>query len=268
MYEKHRLTAAYPMRFVNHERPYMSYFVPHWHENIEIINITEGSARVILNSREVRGGVGTTFVVNSGYIHQYFSTKGTLKYHCLIISVEFLKQLGLDFTDIEAELCVNDDNITRLFASLGDIVKQQKQYYKPESIAEALKIATMLMREHTVRSGIIAAEKNNKTELVKKSISYLRNNFEKQLTLDTVCSEVGVSKYYLCHAFKDVTKMTFTKMLNYIRCQEAKRLFLNSEANVCEAARKCGYENMSYFTKTYKSVMGCLPSEDMRNPGK
>ena len=83
--------------------------------------------------------------------------------------------------------------------------------------------------------------------------------------LDEVCSEIGVSKCYFCHIFKEVTGMTAIKMLNFIRCQEVKIVFFNSEGNIWETAHKCGFENMSYFTKTYKLIMGELPSKTMKN---
>lgn len=262
MYETHKLTANYPMSFASFKLSETSYFTPHWHENIELIHVTKGNIRAILDSKEVCGGVGNTLVVNTNAMHQFFSTDGDLEYHCLIMSVEFLKQLGLDFSELKVAPCVKDDNITLLFSHIADIVKNKLLYYKPESLAETLKIASILLRNYTSGDSADPTGRNNaKTELVKKSISYMKKNFEKQITLEDICCEIGVSKCYFCHAFKEITGMTAIKMLNFIRCQEAKRLFLNSEGNVWETAHRCGFENMSYFTKTYKSIMGELPSK-------
>ena len=266
MYETHNLTADYPMSFCSYTRPDTLYFTPHWHENIELIHITRGSTRAILGAEEVCGGVEDTFVVNTNTMHQFFSTGGVLEYHCLIMSVEFLKQFGLDFTQLQVEPCVNDDNITLLFSSIADIVKKKQPYYKPLSLGEAMKIAAVLMREYTAEENTDTRDRNDsKTELVKKAITYMKKNYAQQITLEDICSEVSISKCYFCHIFKEVTGMSAIKMLNFIRCQEARRIFLSEEDNVFETAHKCGFENMSYFTKTYKSIMGVLPSEDIKN---
>ena len=254
------------MSFSAYKRLDTSYFAPHWHENIELIHVTKGNARAILDSKEVSGGVGNTFVVNTNAMHQFFSTDGVLEYQCLIIGIESLKQMGLDFTEHQVALCINDEDVTSLFSSVAKIVKNKQSYYEPESFAEALKIATILLRKYAVKNSDESTDRNkNKTELVKKSISYMKKNFERQLSLEEMCSEIGVSKCYFCHIFKEVTGMTAIKMLNFIRCQEAKRILLNSEGNVWETAHKCGFENMSYFTKTYKEIMGELPSRVMKN---
>ena len=34
-----------------------------------------------------------------------------------------------------------------------------------------------------------------------------------------------------------------------------------SDLRNCEIAAMCGFENNSYFSKMFKRVMGCLPSE-------
>ena len=45
-----------------------------------------------------------------------------------------------------------------------------------------------------------------------------------------------------------------------MRCKESKRL-IKEGMSVSAAALSCGFENMSYFTKTYKKYMGALPSD-------
>lgn len=89
----------------------------------------------------------------------------------------------------------------------------------------------------------------------------MRKNYANDLNVDSISNHFGFSKYYFCHIFKEITGITIVKMLNYIRCEEAKRMLKSDNFNISEVALACGFNNLSYFTKTYKNIMGKLPSE-------
>ena len=50
--------------------------------------------------------------------------------------------------------------------------------------------------------------------------------------------------------------------VNFARCSQARRLLITGRYNVTEAAQRSGFENLSYFTRTYKRYMGALPSRE------
>ena len=80
------------------------------------------------------------------------------------------------------------------------------------------------------------------------------------LTVDEIADHVKVSKYYFCQEFHKETGYTVVKFINNLRCREAEKLLRGSEYTVSEIARMCGFENLSYFTRTFKSIVGCTPS--------
>ena len=55
--------------------------------------------------------------------------------------------------------------------------------------------------------------------------------------------------------------MTVVAYINATRCRNARNLLLGQKHSVSEVAALCGFENSSYFSKTFKAVMGCLPSD-------
>ena len=52
------------------------------------------------------------------------------------------------------------------------------------------------------------------------------------------------------------------RYLNEIRCQRAKLMLREGRANVSGVAQRCGFNNVSYFTKIYKEIYGHSPSND------
>ena len=53
--------------------------------------------------------------------------------------------------------------------------------------------------------------------------------------------------------------------LKRIRIQKAKMFLLYSQAPIEEIGKMCGYDSGSYFTKIFRELEGCSPSEYRRN---
>ncbi len=97
--------------------------------------------------------------------------------------------------------------------------------------------------------------------MVKRALEFMRQNYNKNISLDDVALYLGFNKSYLCRVFKEMTGMTAIQILNTIKCDEAKRLLLTKNYTISEAAERCGFENLSYFARTYKNIIGCPPSK-------
>ena len=263
MYEMHKFKAGSPISFFEYKLKKGKGIIPHWHENIEIIYITNGALTACINNEKIYVTCGDVLIANSNVMHHYLSDSNLTSYYCLIVSIDFLNQFGLNFSNYNIKNCLVDNNIRLLFTQMWELAQSGVDYCESELCADALKIASILMRKHRENnsSPIIVNKKNAKIENVKKAIIYMKKNFDKKITLEDICSYIGVSKCYFCHTFKDITGITAIKMLNYIKCKEAKRILLHSGSSVKEAAYRCGFENLSYFTKIYKEIMGQLPSQ-------
>ena len=82
----------------------------------------------------------------------------------------------------------------------------------------------------------------------------------KKITLDILSEYVHIDKYALCHDFKKATSQTVVQYINNYRCQKAIS-FLEKGYSVTEVSIMCGFENPSFFSKTFKKYIGVLPSK-------
>lgn len=101
---------------------------------------------------------------------------------------------------------------------------------------------------------------NHSYERVKNAIKIIREEYNKKLTLEYIARLVYTDKFTLSKEFKRYTKMTVVEYINNFRSKKASELITDG-LTVNEAARKCGFNNMSFFTKTFKNFMGELPSK-------
>ena len=108
-------------------------------------------------------------------------------------------------------------------------------------------------------------EKSDKKPLnlenVRSAIIYIRENLSNKITIKDLALYSGISEYYFIKEFKRITRYTPVTYINMIRCDTAKKLLSEGEYNVGEVADMCGFDNMPYFTKTFKKYTGVLPSQ-------
>lgn len=92
-------------------------------------------------------------------------------------------------------------------------------------------------------------------------LQYLATEYANpDLSLETVCSELGINRTKVNEILKAEIGMTFSGYLNKLRLTESARLLSEHElANVSEIAHQVGYNNPSYFNKLFKSEYGCTP---------
>ena len=95
-------------------------------------------------------------------------------------------------------------------------------------------------------------------------MGYIQAHFTANLTMETVADEVGLSVYYFAREFKKGTGVTFVSYINHLRCESAKKMLQSGSYTVAEACTENGFENLSYFSKTFKKFFGKSPSTFLR----
>lgn len=229
-----------------------------WHENLEIQFCTKGSGTVLLDGEKYDFQKDDIIVVNSNIIH-YTGTDTKLTYSCIIVSNDFCQQMGIDPRKLTFSPRVKNQNIVDQFCALKKIYMNPDIPFRTAKLNEiVLKILIELADNHITKTKSNSNIKNFET--VKSVITYIRKNYNKKITLDEISKVVLCDKYALCREFKRLTGQTIIENLNNYRCINAMG-FLNEGYTVAKTAELCGFDNLSFFTKTFKKYIGKLPSE-------
>ena len=95
-------------------------------------------------------------------------------------------------------------------------------------------------------------------QIVKKYIDH--HFYNKELNLDLVAENAGMSKYYMCKEFHKKYGISPGKYLKELRISQACRLLTsNSDYTIEDIARMVGYSNNNYFGKVFKASKGITP---------
>lgn len=232
-----------------------------WHTNIELLHCIDGEGTVILDGKSIRFIVGDTVCVNSKVIHRVISDEKVI-YRCLIVESGFCAENGIDAERLRFKERfsseVMDGQFSELYAEYGKDEKSDS-LRRAKIRCTVLRIMIELCENHIADRMESTSEKMN-LDRVKKALDYIHGHFSEQVTLDELSRYVGVSRYYLSRSFREATGSSPIEYINTVRCKEARQL-IERGSPVSEAARICGFDNMSYFTRTFKKNMGILPSK-------
>lgn len=101
-------------------------------------------------------------------------------------------------------------------------------------------------------------------EILTKTENYICSNLQEDLSLEELAAQVGVSATHLGRLFKKKNGCTIMDYVIQKRLELAKELLKDPELSVSAIAFKTGYNNYSYFTKSFKKFTGMTPREYRR----
>ncbi len=105
-------------------------------------------------------------------------------------------------------------------------------------------------------------KKGDKSKYVMRAIDYISEHFSNnELNITEIADYIGVSEGHLSHIFKKETDYTVANYIIRFRMREAARLLKDCSNKVYEVADRVGYKDITYFSSTFKKIVGISPSE-------
>ena len=232
--------------------------VPNWHNNIEILYFTRGKGTAIIDSESIPVSPHDIIFINSNNIHTVYSNT-SVAYCCLIVDSDFCTENGINVTETDYKTLIRSEEAEVLFKKVINELDNDYQFKEAGCKSAVLELMVYLSRNFILNEKASAEKKSN--ENIRLAIGYIRSHINDQLTIEEIANETGLSKYHFAREFKKITGFTVISYINTLRCRKAQKLLAKNEFPIHEIALKCGFENNSYFSKTFKKHTGFLPSE-------
>lgn len=106
---------------------------------------------------------------------------------------------------------------------------------------------------------VYTSQDAKKVRQITPAINYIDANYDKSITLADIARASHLSVSRLAHVFKEQMGITLIDYLTSVRIERAKQLLLATEQSCTEICFQIGYNNQSYFTRTFKEVVGVPP---------
>ena len=109
---------------------------------------------------------------------------------------------------------------------------------------------------------ILGLKKGDKSKYVLGAMDYIGAHYnDPGISVGAIAQHLGLSEGHLSHLFKQETDYTLLNYLTRYRIHKAMELLRDCRAKVYEVAEQVGYKDITYFSATFKKLVGMSPSE-------
>ena len=242
----------------------------HWHTSVEIIRILKGRLIITLNNKSFAAKGGDVVFVNPETIHG--ATPYECEYECLVFPLSFFKSGNRicdrfleDLSDRNSKLdfMPSGDELLLCVNELFETVKARENGYQFITIELVYRLIGLFVKtnQYSYETKGLTDKNDQKVLKLKRTLAFIRENFDKEISLDEIALPSGFSTKYFCLFFKEMTGKSAIEYLNSYRVERACRKLLGSDQSITQIAYGSGFNDLSYFIKTFKKIKGCSPSD-------
>jgi AraC-like DNA-binding protein len=275
-----------PANYINVYKEDLPHFVVpwHYHPEIEIMYITEGTGTRFVGDSVEAYNVGDICMIGSNLPHEwrndeiFFENKTRLRAscYCLFIQKELFSTVLFNLPET-AHLHSLVERAKRGIKFCGktkmDIGTRVFDYVKEEN--GAAKIAKLILilesmattDEYELLASTGYTMQNVNTSAfgrLDKVYQYIHKKFSEPIRLEEVASLAGLTPNSFCRYFKKRTRKTFIQYLNEVRLGHAKKLLIEGRETIASLSVESGFNNVSNFIVQFKRSTNMLPSEYQR----
>lgn len=265
----------------------------HWHKEWEIIRILKGSFVIQADEQELVAREGDFLLLRDGMLHG--GTPKDCIYECFVFdlhglfrSMELVKKHlrpvyrlkilpKLHYPREEEEkLHLLVDELLGAFSPENSEVentplKGEKVLPDASGIYELTTIsclgsifAYILQKElYSMNSG--EAVSSHRIGQIKSVLEYIELHYQQAVTLDELAAVANMNPKYFCRIFKEITRQTPMDYVISYRVEQAANLLSTTGLSILETAIECGFNDCSYFIRTFKALKHTTPGQYRRN---
>ncbi len=263
----------------------------HVHETIELHFILEGQRLMFVDRETYRLSPHSAIVVNHNLIHKTSTAPGfPPDHHNFILQLDrsrfdqILRVAGLrgfdDFGDrFNGVATFNDSEWRLILAVIAEFKAMCTEDKNGGTVSmedahaflylQALELASIFAkaRRRLLHAELEANQKVVPETVVKTGVHqkvhevalYLQTHIHESVSLEELAQRFFMSRSYLTRSFRNVTGFSVVEYITYIRIQKAQQLLRESDRSITEIADLCGFGNITYFEKVFKTTTGHTP---------
>ena len=261
----------------------------HWHEKLETAWVTEGTVSVFIHAQPARPlflHPGEGIFINRRVPHAYRGTDGepSLMPNILVRpsliygsrdSVyweSYLKPLLLApaFSHVLLTPAVPwQETFLTLFQKAFTLLSERPfgyEFHVRSALSEALLLLCQNMPEATDFSEENVLHQAD-ADRIRQMLSFVQEHFSEPLSLQQLADSAFLSRRECLRCFQRTIGISPVQYIIDLRVRKARQLLLETSMPLLDICTECGFQDQSYFIKTFRERTGLSPAKYRRLSG-
>lgn len=229
----------------------------HCHNEMEIVIPISGEATAYVNAKRVEIAPNDLLVVFPNQIHSYFVNKKG-DFGVAIFPTDYIPKLNQYIYNQTSGLKLNYSNKHRIKSIISDLCDNNsadERFFDTRLIG----YINLLMSEIMPYVDVIKERIDN--DFFQLLFDYCSNNFQKNIGLDAIAEEIGVSKWKITRSLKSTTGLSLPEFINFLRISNACELLRNTKFSITQIYNDVGFDSQRNFNRMFYRFMNKTPSE-------
>lgn len=247
----------------------------HWHDELEFIYIKKGSGIVTVDFTQYIVDAGTIVLIIPGQLHSIEQlADSSMEYENIIFHPGILISKTADACNSELLLPLFNGKIaiptvykkgTSFYDEIASCIDANDEIRKtfPKGYQLFLKSQLFMLFYILIEKcsiNVVEQKDGKSLEKLKLILKYIENHYMNKITIADAAAEVQLSQSHFMKYFKNTMGTSFIDYLNDYRLTMASRLLLSSDSSILVISEEVGYDNLSYFNRSFKKRYGMTPS--------
>ena len=250
----------------------------HWHQEFEFILLAEGNSIVPAGSEKYFVKEGEGLFINSGVLHAGFlADTPACRYHSFVFhpaliggsfdSIFWNRYLHplIENKSLEG-FCFTKDIPWQ--TEILDITESAWQCFAKETPGYEFMVRDALSKLIFSVCTNIPTQKNSPSpkalrdgERMKLMMQYIAEHFSEEITIADLAACAMISESETLRCFHNTIGTTPIQYLKQFRIHKAAALLSSTNLKIVDIGSSCGFQEMSYFAKSFKKIYGCTPTQ-------
>ena len=229
----------------------------HWHGRLEVIHVIDGQGVIAIDFTELQVCKGDIIIVPPKALHNARGRDGQL----------LVSQTAVFNLECFRHNACYHNLIRPGMAGYEDILRMLELIFAPR--CGSLSSQELLLRGYVTSLYALLGcygyekqgekERNDSNQAIKSVISYIHEHYHERISVVTLSSIAGYSKYHFVRYFSSHMGCNCSFYIQAIRLSKAKEFLRTTGMNISDISEQCGFDSVSYFIKVFRNHTGMTP---------
>lgn len=253
--------------FKIHELPYLelkystTFFEcsqKHYHNMICILALKQGSAKFIINEKELILKKNKLIVINPNEVHYSISDEVNKDYYVIYIDRNWYKTLQKQIFNLEDIIALpnilEDEEINQEYFVLFNTLHDNNDVIEKE--LKVFNFFKKVFNKYIDEKVFLKIDET--TKIAKEFKEYIEENISSKLTLSSIAKELKVSPYHIIRICNQDFGLSANAYIVNKRVHRAKKL-ISQGVDISQVAVEVGFYDQSHLTNVFKKVFALTP---------